>query len=98
MSCGLKNVLAIFQKAVDTMQSGVRRKTAFVYLYDVVAYSETEKEHLTSVPEILQLLQTTRVTLKLKKCTFFDSAVPCVDHAIRLGQLEVVKQSLVATD
>lgn len=75
MLAGLKKAPATFQGAVDIVLSRVRSKTALVYQNGVVLYSKTVTKPVTHFREARQLLQTVKVTLKLAKCTLFDTAV-----------------------
>ena len=61
-------------------------------------YSKSVTEHLDHIQEVLQLLYTAGVSLKISKCTFFDTSVTYLGHVIRPGQLEVERRSVVAID
>lgn len=69
-----------------------------VYSDDVIIYLETVTERLTHILEVLKLMQTARVTMKVAKCTFSDTAVSYLDRTIRPGQLEVDKRNLVVIE
>lgn len=61
-------------------------------------YSKTVTEHLTYVKEILQLLQTSEVALKLAECIFSGTAVSILGHTIPPGQMDLDKRNLVAIE
>lgn len=67
-----------------------------MHLYGVLIYSKTTTEHLTHVQEVLQLLKTAGVTLRMVKCTIFYTAVTCLGRIICPGQLTIIKRNLVA--
>ena len=71
MPFGLKNAPATFQRAVDIIVSRVKWETALVYFDDVIVYLRTVTEHMAHVREVLRLLHTEGVSLKLAKYTFF---------------------------
>ena len=98
MPFGLQNAPATFQRAVDIILSGVKWKTALVYLDDVIVYSRTVTEHMAHVREILQLLHTAGMSLKLAKCAFFHTSVTYLEHVIGPGRLEVEPRNVIAID
>ncbi len=53
----------------------------------------TLQEHLRHVAEILRALCAAGLSLKLKKCAFFDSSVNYLGHVIRHGRLEVANRN-----
>ena len=89
MPFGIKNAPATFQRAIDIILSCVKWETALVYLDDVIVYSRTVTEHMAHVHEVLRLLYTAGVSLKLAKCAFFDTSVTNLGHVIHPGRLEV---------
>ena len=89
MPFGLRNAPATFQRALDIILSGVRWQTCLKYLDDVIVFSKDVETHLRLVAEVLQLLQNTGVTLKLRKCAFFQPKVDYLGHVITPGNLSV---------
>ena len=92
MPFGLRNAPTTFQRALDIILSGVRWQSCLIYLDDFIVFSRTTEGHLSNVNEILTILRNAGVTLKLKKCAFFQPRVDYLGHFITPG-----KQS-VATD
>ena len=89
MPFGLRNAPATFQRALDIILSGVRWQTCLIYLDDVIIFSKDIKSHLGHVDEILTLLGQAGITLKLKKCEFFQPRVDYLGHVITPGKLAV---------
>ena len=89
MPFGLRNAPATFQRALDIILSGVRWQTCLIYLDDVIVFSETPEQHLEDVDEVLRLLGQAGVSLKLKKCEFFQPKVNYLGHVITPGKLSV---------
>ena len=98
MPFGLKNAHATFQRAVEIILSRVKWETALVYLDDVIVYSRTVTEHMAHVREVLWLLHTAGVSLKLAKCAFFDTSLTYLWHVIRRGRLEVERRNFIAIE
>lgn len=89
MPFGLSNAPATFQLAIDIILSGVKWKHCLVYLYDVIVFSRNMKDHVKHVDEVLGLLQQAEVTLRLRKCAFFQRTVEYLGHQITPGKLGV---------
>ena len=89
MPLGLRNAPATFQRALDIILSGVRWQTCLIYLYEVIVFSKDAETHLRNVDEVPRLLGRNGVTLKLRKCSFFQPKVDYQGHAITPGKLSV---------
>ena len=68
---GLRNAPATFERALDIILSGLHWQTCLIYLDDVIVFSKDTNEHVVHVAEVLTLLRSAGVSLKLKKCEFF---------------------------
>ena len=64
-------------------------ETCLVYIDNIIIFSKTVDEHIDHVDEILGILRTSGVTLKINKCKFFSDSVEYLGHVIRPGKLEV---------
>ena len=91
MPFGLTNAPATFQRALDSILSGVKWQSCLIYLDDVIVYSKTEEEHIGHVYHVLRLLRETGVTLRLPKCRFFRTTVEYLGHEIKPGRLGVME-------
>lgn len=74
--------------------AGYRWRSCLVYLDDVIIFSKTMAEHLRDVQEILSVLHTGGLSLKLRKCHFFQDCVNYLGHVVRPGQLEVAMKKI----
>jgi hypothetical protein len=68
MPFGLTNAPAQFQAYMNEALVGLVDVTCIVYLDDVLIFSETEKEHVSHVREVLQRLREAKLFVKLSKC------------------------------
>jgi len=75
MPFGLCNAPATFQRTIDILLSGFRWRSCLVYLDDIIVFSSTFDDHLGHVTEILKVLETAGISLKLSKCSFFQKSV-----------------------
>ena len=90
MPFGLTNAPATFQRALDTILSGVKWQSCLIFLDDVIMYSNTEEEHIGHVDHVLRLLREAGVTLRLPNCRFFRTTVEYLGHDIERGRLAVM--------
>jgi hypothetical protein len=56
-------------------------------LDDIIIYSKTMDAHVGHLNELLTLLGTATLSLKLAKCFFFKDTVDYLGHVMRLGKL-----------
>ena len=89
MPFGLRNAPATFQRALDIILSGVRWQTCLIYLDDVIVFSKSMEQHVQDVDKVLGLLGASGVSLKLKKCEFFQPRVNYLGHVVTPGKLSV---------
>jgi Reverse transcriptase (RNA-dependent DNA polymerase) len=93
MPFGLRNAPATFQRTVDIVLSGLRRKTCLVYLDDTIVFYHSPEEHARNLDEVLSLLYGAGLSLKLAKCAFFRDTVNYLGQVIRPGKLEVATKN-----
>ena len=96
MPFGLRNAPACFQRALDIILSGVRWRTCLIYLDDVIVFSKTLTDHIDHLDEVLTLLGDAGISLKLRKCSFFQRKVTYLGHVILPGKLAVAADSTKA--
>ncbi|CAN8075918.1 unnamed protein product [Agarophyton chilense] len=78
---------------MDVILSRVKWKFALVYLDDDIMFSPTVKEHFRHVKKVLKILQDAGVTLKLRKCAFFQASVDYLGHVVLSGKLKVATRT-----
>ena len=71
MPFGLTNALTTFQAYINRALIGLLNDFCVVYLDDILIYSETRKDHVRHVREVLQRLRKFALFASLKKCSFF---------------------------
>ena len=96
MAFGLTNAPAIFQRALDIIQSRMTWQTCLVYLDDFIVFSDIPKNRVKALYEALNRLGRAGVTLKAKKCQFFQTSVEHVGHIISPGEMRVHNKNLEA--
>ena len=93
MPFGLRIAPAMFQRALDNILSGVRWQSCLIYLDDFIVFSRSTQDHLRHDEEILKLLRNAGVTVKLKKCAFFQPRVDYLGQFITPGKPSVAAQN-----
>jgi hypothetical protein len=89
MPFGLVNAPATFQRAMDVILSPVKWKSCLVYLDDIIVYSSSLEQHVKDLDFVLSLVKKAGVTLRLKKCHFFQEMVKYLGHIVLPGKLKV---------
>ena len=98
MPFGLCNASTTLQRTLDIFLAGLRWKTCLVYLDDVIVFSRTFDKHVKHVQEVLHILRSAGISLKLKKCHFFTKTVDYLGHVIKPGRLEVATKNTAALE
>ncbi len=76
MPFGLSNSPAVFQTLVNDVLRDVVNRFVFVYLDDILIFSQNERDHIQHVRLVLQRLLENRFFSKLEKCEFHAQSVP----------------------
>ncbi len=84
---GMHNASAMFQSLMQRELSRIPKCEA--YLDDVVVYSHTWEEHLSSLDQVFKQLANASLTLNLKKCEFAKGVVTYLGKKVGQGQVKV---------
>ncbi len=76
MPFGLSNSPAVFQTLVNDVLRDVVNRFVFVYLDDILIFSQNERDHIQHVRLVLQRLLENHLFAKLEKCEFHAQSVP----------------------
>ena len=77
---GVSAAPAIFQHTMETLLQGMEH--VCVYIDDILLTGATEEEHIKTLDEVLQRLETAGVRLKQSKCAFMKSEVEFLGHRV----------------
>lgn len=89
MPFGLKNSPACFQRCIDKALVGLQGVTLFVFIDDIVIYSQTLEEHEIKFRELMERLVKYNLKVQLEKCEFLKSEVIYLGHSISKDGLRV---------
>lgn len=62
---------ATFQQLMEIVLSDLWGKICFVYLYDIIIYSTTFKQHSYDIQAVLDKLRDANLTVSMKESQFF---------------------------
>lgn len=82
MPFGLANAPAVFQKMINKILGSRRFSSALAYMDDLLIPSRSIEQGFERLEEVLELLQDAGLTLKLSKCSFFDTKIEYLGYEI----------------
>lgn len=80
MPFGLKGGPATFQRLMDQTLQGLLSTDCFVYLDDIVVYSNSLKNHLEKLEKIFERIQNAKLKLQPQKCHFLKTEIIYLGH------------------
>jgi hypothetical protein len=84
---GVTNGCATFQRIISKVLEGHIGVRCFVYLDDVIIWSNNEKTHFSDVQLIIERLRQYKLKIKLSKCKFARRRIEYLSHIIENGTL-----------
>ena len=82
MPFGLRNALAVFQRLMDLVLSGIQWERCLVYIDDIVIMGKTFERHLQNLILVLERLRRAGLRLKPSKCSLFQEKVVYLGHVV----------------
>ena len=92
---GLATTVSTFQYLMSTVLTGLN-SFAFMYLDDVLVFSETYDDHLHHLNKVFERFQKASLKIKLSKCHFFKTHLHYLGHRISTNGLEPLPEKLEA--
>ncbi|KAI8480272.1 hypothetical protein Bbelb_419750 [Branchiostoma belcheri] len=82
MPFGLTNAPSTFQRLMELLLAGLDWQTCLAYLDDIIVFSRTFQEHLTTLEEVFRRFRTANLKLNAKKCQFAQPRVRFLGHIV----------------
>jgi len=89
MQFGLINILATFQKRINSVLGEHLDKFIIVYLDNIIIYLKNEEEHREHVKWVLKRLQEEQMLVVIKKCEFFTRKTDFIGFIIKLKKISM---------
>ena len=86
---GLKNAGSTFQRMMDKVLDGLIGEICYVYLDDIIIFSESLEEHEGRVKQVFDRLKKNGLQIKIKKCEFIKPSIKFLGHKISYGKVEM---------
>lgn len=93
MPFGLKNAPATFQRLMNHILRDHIGKNCYVYMDDIIIYSETVESHLADIHRILEVLKNENMKIQLDKSEFFKNEIEFLGHINSRGNQTQPKQN-----
>lgn len=85
---GLSNAPATYQRIMENCFGELHLKICFIYLDDLIIFSDTFEEHLERLELILLRLRECGLKLSAKKCSFLQQKVKYIGHIVSSDGIE----------
>lgn len=89
MPFGLKNAPSIFQRAIDDVLREFIGKFVYVYIDDVLVFSDTEKDHTEHLELVMRALRDANMKMSDEKSQFYMKKIEYLGHIITNGRIKV---------
>ncbi|KAK1805422.1 hypothetical protein P4O66_019738, partial [Electrophorus voltai] len=87
MPFGLMNALAIFQRYINEILREALDRYMFVYLDDILIYSQMVDKHVTHIKRVLQLLLENHRFVKMEKSVFHARTISFLEFVVSHNKL-----------
>ena len=94
LSMGLKNSGQSFQRLIENVLQGLPQ--TFVYLDDILVYTESEEEHLRILEELFNRLQKAGLTISLSKCEFGKTSLDYLGYTVSKQGVRPIEKKIEA--
>lgn len=96
MLFGTKNAPATFQRAIEVIDTTVKRQFALVFIDCIIIFLKTPEDHLSQIESSLRLTNNAEKTIKLKIVSLFCSAIDYMGRIVARGKLQVATNATVS--
>ena len=96
MQFGLINILAIFQKRINSVLGEHLDEFIIAYLDNIIIYSNSKEEHFQYVKQVLQRLADKKMLVAIKKYKFYIIKTEFCGFIIKLRKLSMDQKKIKA--
>ena len=98
MPFGLTNAPAVFQTLVNDVLGDMVNKFVFVYIDDILIFSQDAQSHQGHVRKVLQRLLENRLFVKAEKCVFSCTSTTFLGYVISAGNIAMDPEKVRAVE
>ena len=98
MPFGLTNVPAVFQTLVNDVLGDMINRFVFVYLDDILIFSQDARSHQGLIRKVLQHLLENRLFVKAEKCEFSCKSTTFLGYIITAGSISMDLEKVRAVE
>ena len=98
MPFGLTNAPAVFQTLVNDVLGDMVNKFIFVYLDDILIFSQDAQSHQGHVRKVFQRLLENRLFVKAEKCVFSCTSTTFLGYVISAGSIAMDPEKVRAVE
>ena len=96
MPFGLTGAPATFQREMNRILFDLLGKCVFVFLDDILIFSNSVEEHLVHLKQVFEILRKYEVKINIEKCCFFKEEVEVLGHVVSKNGLKTIKSKIDA--
>jgi len=89
MQFGFTNVLAMFQRQINSVLREHLDKFVMAYLNNIIIYSNSKEEYGKYIEWVLQRLYNEEILIAIEKCEFHITKTDFVGFIIKLGYISI---------
>lgn len=93
---GLRNAPATFQRYMDELFREV--DFVFVYLDDILIFSENEQKHESHLRQVFQILHDHDIKISFPKCEFMKSKIEFLGHLVTPRNIQPIPEKIQAIE
>ncbi|MBW0547786.1 hypothetical protein O181_087501 [Austropuccinia psidii MF-1] len=94
---GIQNAPAHFQRMMDTIfQEEILEVWILIYIYDIIIYSETWKDHVQYIDRVLSKCTPIYLKISLEKCNFGQQKLLALGHKVSGISWEIDQNKVAA--
>lgn len=82
MPFGLKGAPATFQRIMDSVLEGLNGTICFVYLDDIIIFSESIEQHMRDIRAVFERLHKAALYVNVDKCELFVNELSFLGHGV----------------
>ena len=94
MPFGLCNTPATFQREMNRIFFNLIGKCVFIYIDDIVVFSNSREQHVKDLEEVFTILENNRLKLNIEKCHFFQEEVELLGHILSVHGIKPIPEKV----